>query len=107
MLVRLETSEPIAFFIYLLLLFITLTVSLYHSDEDEAPSEDDPAVEDFQSVFDDSDNEASAGNKEDEEPSLFGDLLTMSWRVRKVRLDHDYSIIGWALSVMPEVYKDA
>ena len=72
MLVRLKTSEPIAFFIYLLLLFITLTVSQYHSDEDEAPPEDDSAVEDLQSGFDDPDDEALAGNKEDEEPSMFG-----------------------------------
>ena len=48
MLVRLETSEPIKIFIYLLLLFITQMA--YHSDEDE---EDDPAVEDLQSQFDD------------------------------------------------------
>jgi hypothetical protein len=64
-------------------------------------------VEYLQSVFDDSDDEASAGNKEDEEPSLFGDLLAMSWKIHKVKLDHDYSIIGWVLSIMLEVYKDA
>ncbi len=101
-LARLETSEPIEFFIYLLLLFITLTA--YQSDEDD---EDDLAVEDLQSQFDDSDNEALAGNREDEQLTLLGDLLNMSWNIRKVKLDHDYSIIGWALSVMPEVYKDA
>ena len=87
MLVRLETSEPIEFFTYLLLLFITQTA--YHSDEDE---EDDPAVEDLQSQFDDSDNEASAGNREDERPPLLGDLLTMP-NIHQVKLDHDYSII--------------
>ena len=63
-------------------------------------------MEDLQSVFDDSDNEALARKKEDEEPSLFGDLLAMSWKVSKVKLDDDDSIIGWALSTMPEVYKD-
>ena len=41
-------------------------------------------------MFDDSDDEASARNKEVEEPRLFGDLLAMSWKVHKVKLDHDY-----------------
>jgi hypothetical protein len=43
--------SPLNFFIYLLLLFLTLTAN--HSDEDE---EDDPAVEDLQSQFEDLDN---------------------------------------------------
>ena len=70
-----------------------------HSDEDE---EDDPAVEDLQSQLEDLDNEASAsaGNRENDQPTMLGDLLTMSWNNRKVKLDHDYSIIGWVLSVM-------
>ena len=75
MLVRLETSELMNFFIYLLLLFLTLTAN--HSDEDE---EDNPAAEDLQSQFEDLDNEASAsaGNRENDQPTMLRDLLTMS-----------------------------
>ena len=64
-------------------------------------------MEDLQSQFGDVDDKASEGHREEEQSTLLGDLLTMSWNIRKVKLDHDYSIIGWALSVMPEVYKDA
>jgi hypothetical protein len=64
-------------------------------------------VEDLQLQFDDVDDEAVEVNAEEEQTTLLGDMLTMSWNSRKVKLDHDYSIIGWALSVMPEVYKDA
>ena len=63
-------------------------------------------MEDLQSQFDDVNNEALEGNRE-EQSTLVGDFLTMFWNIRKVKLDHDYSIIGWALSIMPEVYKDA
>ena len=63
-------------------------------------------MEDLQSQFDDVDNEALEGNRV-EQSTLLGDLLTMSWNIHKVKLDHGYSIIGWALSIMPEVYKDA
>ena len=65
--------SPLNFFIYLLLLFLTLMAN--HSDEDE---EDDPAVEDLQSQFEDLDNEASAlaGNRENDQPTRLGDLLT-------------------------------
>ena len=64
-------------------------------------------MEDLQLQFDDVDDEAVEVNAEEEQTTLLGDMLTMSWNSRKVKLDHDYSIIGWALSVMPEVYKDA
>ena len=57
--------------------------------------------------FGDVDDEAVEVNAEEEQTTLLGDMLTMSWNSRKVKLDHDYSIIGWALSIMPEVYKDA
>ena len=29
------------------------------------------------------------------------------WTTHKHKLKHNYAIMGWALSVMPEVYKDA
>ena len=35
-----------------------------------------------------------------------GDKFKDSWLKRKVNLDHDYDIAGWALCVMPEVMAD-
>ena len=46
-------------------------------------------MEDLQSQFEDFDNEVSvsAGNRENDQPTMLGDLLTMSWNIRKVKLD--------------------
>ena len=66
-------------------------------------------MEDLQLQFEDDDEDmgVNAEEAEEEQSILLGDLLTKSWDSHKAKLDHDYAIIGWALSVMPEVYKDA
>ncbi len=37
----------------------------------------------------------------------FGETALHLWRTRSVKLHHDYSIAGWALSVAPEVRQHA
>lgn len=56
-------------------------------------------------AFEDDDPDVSEGQEVSH--SGLGGLMALSWCTRKVKLEHDYAITGWALSVMPEVYKDA
>lgn len=55
--------------------------------------------------------ESEEDEDEDEEPVEpvpmgLGDKFKGCWAARKVNLDHDYAIAGWALCVMPEVMAD-
>ena len=38
---------------------------------------------------------------------ILGSKILFEWERRKFKLDHDYTITGWALSVMPEVWSGA
>jgi hypothetical protein len=55
-------------------------------------------------VYEDEDNDVN--ESEDQLGKRLGDLMEMAWLHRKPKLEHDYSITAWALSVMPEVYED-
>jgi hypothetical protein len=56
---------------------------------------------------DSSEDESSSGPAEGEESDSFWGTVSKAWNERSKKLDHDWAITGWALSVMPEVYKDA
>lgn len=62
--------------------------------------------------FDDDDNdddsfaEAEEATGIDRVSATFGQICCLEWEKRRERLEHPYSITGWALSVEPEVYKD-
>ena len=61
--------------------------------------------------MEDSDDEDSYADEEDatgidRATASFGDICRLEWDKRKGRLEHPYSIAGWALSVMPDVYAD-
>jgi hypothetical protein len=72
----------------------------FSDDEDEpqdAPESDDEG----------SKNESSSGPAEEVLPTSFWGKVSKAWDERSKKLEHDWAITGWALSVMPEVYKDA
>jgi hypothetical protein len=71
------------------------------SDDDEEPQDADHEPD-----VSDSDSESRAVEEEEESPSLWASI-SKAWNHRSTKLDHDWAITGWALSVMPEVYKDA
>ena len=56
-------------------------------------------------------DEESDAEEEEELPQegvqSFGETALHLWRTRSVKLHHDYSIAGWALSVAPEVRQHA
>ena len=54
---------------------------------------------------DDSDDDEE-GTGIDRATASFGNILLLEWEKRKAKLEHDYAIAGWALSVMPEVRAD-
>ena len=55
----------------------------------------------------DEDDDEEAGDEEDATaPLTMGMQMCRAWDKRRVKLEHDYSIAGWALSVMPEVRED-
>ncbi len=56
---------------------------------------------------DSSEDESSSGPAEGEESDSFWGKVSKAWNEPSKKLDHDWAITGWALSVMPEVYKDA
>jgi hypothetical protein len=41
-----------------------------------------------------------------EHPKSFGRLLIWHWNKRKLRIEHEYAIAGWALCVLEDVLKD-
>ena len=49
------------------------------------------------------DNGEDASADDEKNPMRLGSKILFEWERRKVKLDHDYAIIGWDLSVMPEV----
>ena len=67
-------------------------------------SEDDGLEELGEEVYEEEDCEVSEG--QDQLETGLGDLMEMAWLNRKPKLEHDYSITAWALSVMPDVYED-
>ena len=57
-----------------------------------------------------SDEESDVEEEEElqqEGVQLFGETAFHLWRTRSVKMHHDYSIAGWALSVTPEVTQHA
>ena len=49
-----------------------------------------------------SDNEIT----DEDEPMTLGSQIIFQWEQRKGKVEHNYSIYGWALSVMPAVRDD-
>ena len=45
-----------------------------------------------------------ASGDDDDNPMSIGSNIIFEWERRKVKLDHDYAITRWALSLMPEVW---
>ena len=80
--------------------FLFLTLPCVFSDYGVTPQEDDA-----QSEHSDEDHDAS--DEQNISQSRLGGLMALLWTNHKHKLEHDYAIMGWALSVMPEVYKDA
>jgi len=76
-----------SFFIY-----VTFRDDIVEGDEEESDDEE-------------SDDEEADKDSAFEAMSL-GDKVEFLWNKRKSRLEHDYSIAGWALCVMPEVMDD-
>jgi len=75
-------------------------------------SDDDDADE---VVFSNGRTPASSDNDSDDEdpgdftsikPKLFGQLFIWHWEKCKTRIEHEYSIAGWALCVMEDIRKD-
>ena len=51
-------------------------------------------------------NGEDASADDDYEPTILGSKIILEWELRNVKLDHDYAITGWDLSVIPEVRAD-
>ena len=49
-----------------------------------------------------SDDDSTDGNK----PMALGLRILFEWEHRKIKLEHDYTITGWALSVVSTVRSD-
>lgn len=56
--------------------------------------------------YEESDDEDSEEEEIDCTTNSFGQICCLEWDKRRGRLEHDYSIAGWALGVMPDVYAD-
>ena len=52
------------------------------------------------------DNGKDAGADNAYDSSSLSSNIIFEWERRKVKMDHDYVVTGWALSVIPEVRAD-
>ena len=69
----------------------------FSDEEEDAPESDE----------EESENESTSAPVEEVQPTSFWGKVSKAWDERSKKLEHDWSITGWALSVMPEVYVDA
>jgi len=53
-----------------------------------------------------SDDDNDNGNINSEHPKSFGGLFIWHWNKRKLRIEHEYVIVGWVLCVMEDIRKD-
>jgi hypothetical protein len=53
-----------------------------------------------------SDDDDDDGDINSEHPKPFGGLFIWHWNKRKLRIEHEYAIVGWALCVMEDFRKD-
>ncbi len=76
-------------------------------DEDDEISSID-AEDSFDDDDDDDEEDTDEDDSDDDDPAtpLSQQILSL-WEKRCKKLDHDYSVVGWLLSVHPEVYKNA
>ena len=66
---------------------------------------DDDDSDDVLFSNDDSDDDDN-GEINSEQPKSFGQLFIWHWNKRKLRIEHEYAIAGWALCVMDDIRKD-
>ena len=66
---------------------------------------DDDDSDDVLFSNDDSDDDDN-GEINSEQPKSFGRLFIWHWNKRKLRIEHEYAIAGWALCVMDDIRKD-
>ena len=45
----------------------------------------------------------SIGSFDEEETISLGQAIQDAWAKRKSRLEHEYAVTGWALSILPEI----
>jgi hypothetical protein len=82
-----------------------LPVHSDNEDEDNGSVNEGEEGKDGEEEYEEEDHNVNEGQQQMEEVGL-GGLVEMAWLNRKPKLENDYSIAAWALSVMPEVYDD-
>ena len=71
------------------------------SNNIQQPQNDDEKVDGDIEAFEDEDQNFS--EVQDESGLALGELIAMSWKTRKHKLEHVYTMTGWAFSMMLEV----
>lgn len=77
----------------------------HHDDDgtlhDEIP-DDDSSCEDASASDDEEDD--SVDDNSDLFSTRISDVIISRWNIRKQKLEHDFAIVGWMCSVVPEIY---
>ena len=80
--------------------------SIIGGDSDDDNDDDELMFSNDLTPTSDNSDDDDDGDITAERPKSFGRLFIWHWEKRKLRIEHEYAITGWALCVMEDIRKD-